>query len=97
MLQIRTVCLQSLHQLVVRSSNNIKTAAPDVKLESHMMGPAMGDEDDSRSISERLFDEYTTPICHFANGSSLRLCSLMSVAHVCIGTVLQTPLFTKHP
>jgi hypothetical protein len=65
MLQIRTVCLQSLHQLVVRSSNNIKTAAPDLKLESQMMGPLMSDEDDSRSISERLFDEYAIPSLSF--------------------------------
>jgi hypothetical protein len=58
--QCRTTCLQSLHQLVQRSILNIKTAAPDLKLDpDSFMG--MTDEDDSRSISERLFDEYGPP------------------------------------
>ncbi len=78
MLQIRTVCLQSLHQLVVRSSNNIKSAAPDLKLESQMMGPAMSDEDDSRSISERLFDECAIPSLSFCYRQQL----VLIIAHV---------------
>jgi hypothetical protein len=61
--QCRTACLQSLHQLVQRSIVNIKTAAPDLKLDpDSFMG--MTDEDDSRSITERLFDEYGSPLCH---------------------------------
>jgi hypothetical protein len=64
MMQCRTVCLQSLHQLVHRCSTNIKTAAPDLKLDpDRFMG--LGDEDDSRSIYERLFDEYLNPRIFF--------------------------------
>lgn len=61
--QCRTACLQSLHQLVQRSIVNIKTAAPDLKLD-HESFMGMTDEDDSRSITERLFDEYGSTLCH---------------------------------
>ncbi len=56
MMQCRGTCLQSLHQLVQRSSTNIKNAAPDLRLDP---GSMMGDEDDTRTMPERLFDEYS--------------------------------------
>ena len=56
MMQCRGTCLQSLHQLVQRSSANIKSAAPDLRLDPDSL---MGDEDDTRTMPERLFDEYS--------------------------------------
>ena len=54
MIQCRNTCLQSLHQLVERSMTNIKIAAPELKLDLQSL---MGDEDDPRTMPERLFDE----------------------------------------
>ncbi len=56
MIQCRSTCLQSLHQLVQRSIANIKIAAPDLKLDLH--SSLMSDEDDPRTLPEMLFDEY---------------------------------------
>jgi hypothetical protein len=56
MMQCRNTCLQSLHQLVARSSANIKSAAPDLRL-SDDRSLMDADSDDSRTMPERLFDE----------------------------------------
>jgi hypothetical protein len=56
MMQCRGTCLQSLHQLVQRAGANIKSAAPDLRLD---LDSLMSDEDDTRTMPERLFDEYS--------------------------------------
>jgi len=81
MMQCRGTCLQSLHQLVQRSSANIKSAAPDLRLDPDSL---MGDEDDTRTMPERLFDEYSLRGPLFT--------SLIFFA----GTALQTLPFTRH-
>jgi hypothetical protein len=83
MMQCRGTCLQSLHQLVQRSSTNIKSAAPDLRLDPDSL---MGDEDDTRTMPERLFDEY----------SSLLERPPFYLAHFPLGTALQTLPFTRH-
>ena len=60
----RSTCLQSLHQLVQRSNTCIKVAAPDVKLD--LLISLMSDEDDPRTLPQRLFDEYCLLIVTFA-------------------------------